>query len=121
MRMIVFALFGLATISHFIGFISWMSTTNTNFNRDCADRPSQGYFNINLCAGDGPALSLFIAILLPIYFVCFCFISHKFQHNSIFKNTQINQETIMKPEKQADDAIDKNEKDIQMTVIKNDA
>lgn len=121
MRIIVFSLLGLATVSHYTGFISWMSTTNTNFNRDCSDNPSKGYFDLSLCAGDGPALSLFVAIFLPVFFVFFCFISRKFQQNFNQVNvTEVNKDEVINPEKQEDNVIDGTEKDIQMTVIKNE-
>jgi hypothetical protein len=83
---IVYGLLTLTVVSHYTGFISWMSITNTNFNRNCVDPPNKYYSYINLCAGDGPALSLFIAIILPLLSVSFCFVSFNLRSKKNKKN-----------------------------------
>ena len=80
---IIYTLLTLVVFAHYTGFISWMSVTNTNFNRDCVEFPHNASENMNLCAGDGPALALFLAILLPLTSILFCFLSRSFRTNKI--------------------------------------
>ena len=93
---IIYALLTMLIVAHHIGFISWMSVTNTNFNRNCVDIPNSPSENIDFCAGDGPALALFTSILLPLISVLFCFVSRRFRVKVI--KIAIKSET--KPEKQ---------------------
>ena len=92
---IIYALLTLVIIAHYTGFISWMSVTNTNFNRDCVDIPHNPTEDLKFCAGDGPALALFITILLPLISVMFCFVSKNFGA----KKTVAKIDREIKPEK----------------------
>lgn len=64
----------LATVLHLAGFIGYMVNTRTNFNLNCKYFPLYTGNQMNLCAGDGPQLALFISIFLPLVALAFSFV-----------------------------------------------
>ena len=71
----------LASLLHLAGFIGYMVNTRTNFNLNCKYFPEYTGNQMNLCAGDGPQLALFISIFLPLvilaYFLVFFILMKK--------------------------------------------
>lgn len=57
---------------HYLAFIFYMAFTESNFNGDCDDFDSET--NPKLCASDGPALALFITIIIPIITIAYCIV-----------------------------------------------
>ncbi|OMJ69871.1 hypothetical protein SteCoe_32284 [Stentor coeruleus] len=63
-------------ISHFIGIIVWFALSKADFKNECNIFPLDGS-QPNLCATDGPGLSIFLMIIFPIIVGFYLFIGFK--------------------------------------------
>jgi hypothetical protein len=75
----------LSSCLHIGVFIAYMVITRTNFNLNCKYFPFHSGNQMNLCAGDGPGLALFISILLPIVTFSFAGVSLTFHRRRLSK------------------------------------
>ena len=64
---------GCVWFGHYVAFIFFMIFTRTNYMGNCDEWEDDG-MNPELCAGDGPALGLFIAIIVPFIVITYCIV-----------------------------------------------
>lgn len=69
---------GFTWFFHYLALIGYGFVTRVNFSGDCKEFPDDG-FSPKLCAGDGPGLMVFLAVIIPIVCVFFCVVACKLQ------------------------------------------
>ena len=69
---------GCMWVFHYIALIAYMSITRSNFDGDCDSLPTKGD-RPKLCAGSGPALSLFILVIIPFISIFYCVVACRLQ------------------------------------------
>lgn len=60
-----------AWVAHFIAIFGWIAGAHATFDKDCNEVANDGDKAPKLCVGDGPALSIFIVLVLPIIVTTF--------------------------------------------------